>query len=76
MALMKKLAPIGNSLGLVLERPILDLLGIDRETMLEIRTDGDSLVIKPVRQEYLNRVQESTAKVTRVHRGTLKKLAD
>lgn len=76
MALMKKLAPIGNSLGLVLERPILDLLGIDRDTMLEIRTDGDSLVIKPVRQEYFNRVQESTAKVMRVHRGTLKKLAD
>ena len=76
MALLKKLAPIGNSLGLVLERPILDLLGIDRDTMLEIRTDGDTLVIKPVRQDYLNRVQESTAKVMRVHRATLKKLAD
>jgi len=76
VALRKKLAPIGNSLGLVLERSILDLLDIDRDTTLEIRTDGDTLVIKPVRQDYLSRVQDSTAKVMRVHRGTLKKLAD
>ena len=76
MALRKKLAPIGNSLGLVLERSILDLLDIDRDTTLEIRTDGDTLVIKPVRQDYLSRVQDSTAKVMRVHRRTLKKLAD
>ena len=74
--LLKKLTMIGNSLGLVIERPILDLLGIDRDTPLEVRTDGENLLIKPVRQEYMSRVRESTSKVMRVHRTTLKKLAD
>ncbi len=32
--MIKKLSPIGNSLGLLIERPILDLLGITRHTPL------------------------------------------
>jgi antitoxin component of MazEF toxin-antitoxin module len=45
--MLKKLAPIGNSLGLVIDRPILELLRIDRDTVLDVRTDGDRLVIEP-----------------------------
>ena len=40
---------LGNSLGIIIEKPILELLDIDRETELEIRTDGEALIIRPAR---------------------------
>jgi antitoxin component of MazEF toxin-antitoxin module len=45
----KNLSAIGNSLGLVIEKPILELLGITRDTELEISTDGRRLIVEPVR---------------------------
>jgi len=45
--MIKKLTQIGNSLGLIIDRPILDLLQIDRDTPLEIKTDGRQLIIRP-----------------------------
>lgn len=47
-AMIKKLSAVGNSLGLVIERPILDLLKITKDTLLEVTTDGVGLVIRPV----------------------------
>ncbi len=48
MSLKKKLTRHGNSLALVIERSILDLLGIDGSTLLTISSpDGCSLVITP-----------------------------
>lgn len=44
----KKLSAIGNSLGIVIEKPILELLDIDRETEFEMTTDGRRLIIEPV----------------------------
>ena len=38
--LTKKLSKHGNSLALVIDRSILDLLGIDERTTLDISTDG------------------------------------
>jgi antitoxin component of MazEF toxin-antitoxin module len=44
---VKKLTKHGNSLALVIDRPILDLLKIDVETPLEISTDGQRLIVAP-----------------------------
>ncbi len=49
--MIKRLTPIGNSLGLIIDRPILDLLGIDRDTELEITTDGEMLIIQPLGED-------------------------
>jgi antitoxin component of MazEF toxin-antitoxin module len=47
--MIKKLIRHGNSLALILDKPVLDLLRITEETSLEIETlDGKSLQIKPV----------------------------
>jgi len=46
----KTLTKHGNSLALIIERPILDLLGADAETEFEILTDGNSLVLTPKRK--------------------------
>jgi len=45
--MLKKLAKHGNSLALVIDRPILDLLKIDIETPLDISTDGKRLIVAP-----------------------------
>ena len=73
--LRKTLKPIGNSLGLIIDRPILDLLQIDRDTPLEVTTDGRSLIIRPAESDHRRRVRESAERMTVIHRETLEKLA-
>jgi antitoxin component of MazEF toxin-antitoxin module len=70
----KKLSAIGNSLGIVIEKPILELLDIDRETELEMTTDGQRLIIEPVRRRR-QRVLASAKKVMDAHDETFRKLA-
>ena len=47
--MVKKLTKHGNSLALVIDRPILDLLKIDPETLLDVSTDGKQLIVAPVK---------------------------
>jgi len=47
--MVKKLTKHGNSMALVIDRPILELLNIDSETPLEVSTDGKQLIIAPAR---------------------------
>jgi antitoxin MazE len=70
----KKLSAIGNSLGVVIEKPILELLDIDRETELEMTTDGQRLIIEPIRRRR-KRVLDSAKKVMDAHDKTFRKLA-
>ena len=45
----KKLTRHGNSYALIIDRPLMELLGLDPDTEVEISTDGHSLLIRPVR---------------------------
>ena len=75
--MIKKLCKHGNSLALVIERPILELLGIDENTSLEISTDGESLVIAPVRDEQRRkRFEKALASSNERYGGALKRLAE
>ena len=38
--MIKTLTKHGNSLALVIEKPILELLGVDADTQFDISTDG------------------------------------
>jgi antitoxin component of MazEF toxin-antitoxin module len=73
---VKKLSAIGNSLGIIIEKPILDLLDIDRTTDLEVKTDGDALIIRPVRMGKKERVARSAKRMMDAHEETLKRLAE
>jgi antitoxin MazE len=73
--MVKTLTPIGNSLGVIIDKPILDLLRIDRETRLDISTDGEALVIRPVREEHSRRVRGAAKRMMDIHEATLRKLA-
>jgi antitoxin component of MazEF toxin-antitoxin module len=70
----KKLSAVGNSLGIVIEKPILELLDIDRETELDMRTDGERLIIEPVRSAK-RAVKGSVRRAMTAHDATLRKLA-
>ena len=47
--MIKTLTKHGNSYALVIEKPILELLRASPETSFEIVTDGQCLVLTPVR---------------------------
>jgi len=75
--MIKKLSKHGNSLALVIDRPILELLGIDERTSLSISTDGEALVIVPVRdKKRRKRFEEALASTNRRYGKTLKRLAE
>jgi len=75
MSMVKTLKQIGNSYGVIIDKPILEILHITPETPLEITTDGRSLQIRPVRQRKRPTLSESLDAVNRRHSSTLKKLA-
>ena len=64
---MKKLTRHGNSWALVIDKPVLDLLKIDpAETPMELSTDGDTLIVSPVRD--LARRRKFEAAIAETHR--------
>jgi len=74
--MVKKLTAHGNSAALIIDKPILKLLKIDMDTLLEIVTDGKNLIVSPatdVGREKM--VKGALAKVNAQHGKTLKKLA-
>ncbi len=75
--MIKKLTKHGNSLALILDKPVLELLRIDAETPLEISTDGQALIVSPVRDARRRRkFQEALASANNKYSGMLKRLAE
>ncbi len=73
----KRLTKIGNSLGVVLDRPLLDQLGVDAETELEISSDGSVILIAPVRSKKRDaKLKKVTDRVFDTYAGAFKKLAE
>ena len=75
--MIKRLTKHGNSLALVLNRGILDLLDIDKDTPLSITTDGKCLIVSPApdaarRKKFRNALE----KVNKRYGRALKRLAD
>ncbi len=75
--MFKRLVRHGNSLALVIDRPLLDLLHIDAETFLDIQTDGKRLVVTPVRgDDRRKKFLEALENGNRRYGRALKKLAE
>jgi len=51
----KRLVKHGNSLALLIEKPILKILGIDEQTDLQIRIEGNSLIIETTAKEKIRK---------------------
>jgi len=72
----KTLTKTGNSLALILDRPLLEQTGIDEKTPLEISTDGDVIVITPVRKsKRARKLSQGIDSVNERYAGVFRRLA-
>ncbi len=75
--MIKHLTNHGNSLALIIEKAILELLHITQDTPLEINTDGRNLIISPVDSKSREKqIDAALAKVNKKYAKTLKALAE
>ena len=75
--MIKKLTRHGNSLALVIDRPVLDLLDIDADSLLEISTDGHVLIISPVTDpDRRAKFEKALARANRKYGRALEHLAE
>jgi antitoxin component of MazEF toxin-antitoxin module len=75
---IKKLTKHGNSLALVIDRPILDLINVNPEKMaVQITTDGNNLILSPVRDIARRRKFEAAVeKANKKYSRMFKRLAE
>jgi antitoxin component of MazEF toxin-antitoxin module len=75
--MIKTLTKHGNSLALVIEKPVLELLGVDAATPFEVSTDGQVLILSPVRETgRQDAFQAALEKVNARYPKALKKLSE
>lgn len=75
--MIKTLTKHGNSLALIIEKPILELLGVDADTAFDITTDGQLLILTPLKD--VKRHDDFSAALEKVNARypkALKKLAE
>jgi antitoxin component of MazEF toxin-antitoxin module len=75
--MVKKLTKTGNSLALVLDKPLLEQLRIDENTALEVSTNGQVIVISPVRDKKRTALIKSLVdEAHREYEGVFRRLAE
>jgi antitoxin component of MazEF toxin-antitoxin module len=73
----KTLVKHGNSYALVIDKPILEMLRVTPETPLELTTNGDTLMVCPVRgKSRQQRLHESLERINAQYGDDLKRLAE
>ena len=68
--MFKKLTRQGNSTALILDRQIMELMGIDKDSIVKVTLNGRQLVIEPISEK------ERAMKVKAIQQKTLKKNAE
>jgi len=71
----KRLTSIGSSLGIIIDKPVLDLLKITPETEIEIETDGQNIILKPDRVADNEKAMKAYKRVAKRHKKSLRKLS-
>ena len=75
--MIKTLQKHGNSMALVIEKPMMEALGITEETPLQLTLSGNALVITPANVGIgREQVEESLKKMRRRYGPMHKRLAD
>lgn len=82
MTMVKKLTKTGTSYSIIIDKSIMKLLSINPDSLLEIKTDGKSLIMTPVddsktdeeirREKFLKVLENSHKKLG----GAYKRLAE
>lgn len=75
--MIKTLTKHGNSYALVIEKPILELLGVGPEASFEVVTDGQCMVLTPLRDPARKkRFEDALEEVNKRFGRALKRLAE
>jgi len=75
--MIKTLQKHGNSMALVIEKPMMEALGITEDTPLQITLNGNALVITPANVGIGQaRVEKALKKMRRRYGPMLKRLAE
>ena len=74
--MIKTLIPIGEELGFVIDKTILNELHIDRDTPLRITSDGKGFYVEPAPQEERNQFAEAGRRMMDIHDDAFRKLAE
>ncbi len=75
--MIKTLTKLGNSQALVIEKPLMEALGIKPDTPLQLTVSGNSLIVTPANVGIgREAVAESIRKLRPRYRKMLKKLAE
>ena len=75
--MVKTLKKHGNSQALVIEKPLMDALGIDVDTPLQVTVSGHSLIVTPVHVGIgTQKVEEAMERLRPRYGDMLKRLAE
>ena len=75
--MIKKLTRTGNSIALVLDKPLREELGLDENAEVEVSTNGQVLVITPKRSSARDRkFRKAADKINRKYAGLFKRLSE
>ena len=77
LTVIKKLTRTGNSIAVVLDKPLLEELGLDEGAEVEISTNGQIIVITPKRSAARDRKFRNAAeKINRKYAGLFRRLSE
>jgi antitoxin component of MazEF toxin-antitoxin module len=75
--MIKKLTRTGNSIAVVLDKPLLEELGLDENAEVEVSTNGQIIVITPKRNSARDRkFRKAVDKINRKYAGLFKRLSE
>jgi antitoxin component of MazEF toxin-antitoxin module len=75
--MVETLTKHGNSLALVIDRPIRDLLHIDPDTPLDVSSDGKRIIVAPARSSTRRKRFEAAQTLANQRQGrAFRKLAE
>jgi antitoxin component of MazEF toxin-antitoxin module len=73
----KRLTRTGNSVAIVLDKAVLDAVGVDAGSEVELSTNGDVIVITPVRESRRRRKLEKILdELDEQYAGVFRRLAE
>jgi len=75
--MIKRLRKVGNSSALLLDKALLELIGLQENGRVQLRIDGSSLIVTPASPRPVDprRFEESLSRVVKTRRDVLRKLA-
>ena len=75
--MIKKLTRTGNSVAIVLDKPLLEQAGLDEDSEVEVSTNGQVIVISPVREAGRDRkLKRILEEMDEEYAGVFKRLAE